>query len=121
MKINIDRKDWIRLPFTLFLKHGLSPTEACIMSYLLDKDHSFVSDKSNKEIATLFNVSTKTVTRAMQKLEEVGLIAKASGKEQGKANSYLITDYCNLIAPKKRKEKINNDVERNESKEKIQP
>ncbi len=120
MKININRKDWIRLPFTLFLKHGLSPTEACIMSYLLDKDHCFVADKSSKEIATLFNISTKTVQRAMNKLEAVGLIAKASGKEHGKANSYLITDYCNLIAPKKRKEKINNDVQCNESKEKIQ-
>ena len=120
MKINIERKDWIRLPFSLFLKCNLSPVEACIMAYLLDKGTSFVSGKPNAEIATLFNISTKTVQRAMQKLEEIGLIAKASGKEKGKANSYLITDYCSIIAPKKRKEKIDNDVERNESKEKVQ-
>ena len=102
-KIKI-RTDWIRLPMKVFREpYNLSPVEACVLAVLLDSvDYNdptgiYYTDKNSAtDIARDIGTSKRTVLRALQNIEEKGLII--ADTESGKKNTYIIDN--KIIKPK---------------------
>lgn len=99
-------KEWIRLPIGLLEEaKGLSLTDIAVAAVIVDECEEGEKRLSAAEIAKKLSLSSRTVTRSLEKLEAEGLIS--SRKISGSASLYK---HCGILPPKKRTQQA--DAER---------
>lgn len=83
------REDWLKLPMKYFTEFGLTPTEAAILAFLVDrgKANDGIAHYKQKHIAKQLNISLRTVISAIHRLESIGLIEQV---RTGRASAYYI-------------------------------
>lgn len=100
-------KAWIRLPLELLKRDDFTKSDAVLLGVLIDQIQERDGMKaaiSQERLAKLCGVSIRTIKRAEQHLESLGLIER---RRTGRETVYELKSGAELLPPKRRRRQAN--------------
>lgn len=83
---------FIKFPCDIYFSEKITPSEKYIYGYLLNEQNitGKPTEKSIREISKKLRMSRSTVSDALKKLEEIGLIEVQVGQMSGHTSKYFV-------------------------------